>query len=175
MQVRMVLLDRVVNLLDEGIDVGIRIGRLDDSSQIAQNLGTMRRVVVASPGYLQQHGVPRHPRDLLGHNCVRFAPGQAGWTFRERKKELRVPVKGNLTFNQVAPIANACAAGLGFGAFLAYQVGPLVERGQLRVVLEKFEPPSLPISVVYPGARLLPARARAFIDVVRRELTRFKK
>lgn len=169
------LVDRVVNLLEEGIDVGIRIGPLEDSSLVALPLGSIRRVVVASPAYLKRHGTPRHPRDLARHNCVRRLGSPADWSgFQEAGRPLRVAVSGNLEFNHVFPAVQACADGAGVGKFFSYQVAPLVAQKKLRIVLEKFEQPPRPISVVYPHARLLPARTRAFIDWVRQEITAFR-
>lgn len=171
MRCNMVLLDRVVNLTEEGIDVGIRIGELEDSSLVALPLGSVRRMVVASPDFLMRHGEPEHPKDLLKANCILFSsPTVPWWTFHERGKKFTVPVTGNLSFNHVAPVVAACAAGLGFGMFISYQVAPFVQQGRLKVVLEKFEAPPRPISVVYPHARLLPARAKVFIDWIRQEL-----
>jgi DNA-binding transcriptional LysR family regulator len=171
----LVLLDRVVNLLEEGIDVGIRIGHLDDSSLVAQQLTSVRRMVVASPDYLRRQGTPKHPKDLLKHNCVRFSGGTGPWwTFHEGSKQFNVPVTGNIEINHVAPAAEACAAGLGFGMFISYQVAPYLRRNELKIVLEKFEPPPRPISVVYPHSRLLPARTKAFIDWIKAELKDLK-
>ena len=170
-QVRLLLFDRVVNLLDEGIDAGIRIGELADSSLVAQPVASVRRMVVASPACLKACGVPRHPRDLLDANCIRFS-GSSGpwWTFYEGKRQFTVPVKGNLEFNHVGPSLDACAEGMGFGMFISYQVEALLGRGKLKAVLETFEPPPRPISVVYPHARLLPARTRLFVDWIKAEL-----
>jgi DNA-binding transcriptional LysR family regulator len=171
----LLLYDRVVNLLEEGIDVGIRIGALDDSSLVAQPLASLRHVVVASPDFLRRHGTPRHPRDLLTANCVRFqlATGSA-WTFRENGKPFSVNVAGNLDFNHAAPAVEACASGLGFGMFISYQVAPALRAKRLKIVLEKFEPPQRPVSVVYPHARLLPARTKAFIAWMKQELRDLK-
>ncbi len=170
------LLDRVVNLLEEGIDVGIRIGRLEDSTLVAQPLGAIRRVVVASPAYLRRHGTPRHPRDLLQHNCVKVLGGPADWGgFQENGRALRVAARGNLAFNHVLPAVQACADGMGVGMFFSYQVAPAVAARELRIVLERFEQPPRPIQVVYPHARLLPARTRAFVDWVRQEITAFRE
>jgi DNA-binding transcriptional LysR family regulator len=165
------LLDRVVNLLEEGMDVGIRIGPLEDSSLVAQPVGSVRRMVVASPEFLEHHGEPEHPRDLLKANCVRFsaAAGQE-WAFHEKHKAFSVPVTGNLQFNQVMPAIEACAAGLGFGMFISYQVAPYLAQNKLKVVLEQYEAAPRTISVIYPHARLLPARARVFIEWMKQEL-----
>jgi DNA-binding transcriptional LysR family regulator len=169
------LLDRVVNLLEEGMDLGVRIGRLQDSSLVAQPLGQIRRVVVATPDLLRRHGTPHHPRELLGANCIRMMGGPPTWgDFQEDGKVFRLPVKGNLEFNHVWPAVQACAEGAGFGIFLSYQVAPLVAQRKLKIVLEQYELPPRPISVVYPHARLLPARTRAFIDFLRSQITQFR-
>ncbi len=170
-----ILLDRVVNLLEEGIDLGIRIGALRDSSLVAQPLGQIRRVVVASPAYLRKHGTPGHPRDLQQANCIRMIAGRPGWgEFQENGRAFRVAVSGNLEFNHVLPAVQACADSAGFGMFFSYQVAPFIKNKQLKVVLPAFERPALPISIVYPHARLLPARTRVFIDWVRQDLTTFR-
>jgi len=175
MRCSMVLLDRVVNLLEEGIDVGIRIGEPEDSSLVAQNVGRIRRLVVASPAWLRRHGVPRHPKDLLKANCVRVTDHSPTWgPFNDQGRPLRLAVSGNLEFNQIAPAVAACAAGAGFGSFLSYQVAPFLKTKQLRTVLEDFEPPPRPINVVYPHARLLPMRTRVFIEWMKQELKEFQ-
>lgn len=170
MRCSVLLHDRNVNLLEEGIDVGIRIGALDDSSLVAQQLGSVRRVVVASPGFLRERGTPRHPRELLDAHCVRIHPGGTPhWTFRDQGRPLAIAPRGNLEFNHIAPAVEACAAGMGFGMFFSYQVLPLVAQGRLVIVLDGFELPPRPVSVIYPHARLLPARTRAFIDWIKGE------
>jgi len=169
--------DRVVNLLEEGMDVGIRISQLDDSTLVAQQLGSIRRVLVASPDYLRRHGTPRYPRDLLEHNCVRFiSTGGSNpvWTFYENGKPISVAVSGNLDFNQAAPAVQACVAGLGLGMFLSYQPAPYVRDKALKIVLPQFEQAPRPVSVVYPHARLLPTRTKVFIEWIKQELHDFK-
>ncbi len=166
-----VLFDRVVNLLEEGIDAGIRIAHLEDSTLVAQQVNSVRRVVVASPAFLRKHGTPRHPKDLRRANCVRFiGAGNPAWTFHDGGVQFNVPVTGNLDFNHAAAAVEACAAGLGFGMFISYQVAREVREGRLRVVLAGYEPPPKPISIVYPHARLLPARTRVFVEWMKREL-----
>lgn len=170
-QCTLMFYDRIVNLVEEGIDVGIRIGRLSDSTLVAQPLGAVRRVVVASPAYLRAHGVPRHPKDLLAANCFRRHDAPASeWQFHVDGRTLTLAVRGNLGFNQFAPAIQACLDGLGFGFFLSYQVDSLVARKRLRVVLERFELPPWPLHIVYPHARLLPSRTRALIDWLKRDL-----
>jgi DNA-binding transcriptional LysR family regulator len=169
------LLDRMVNLLEEGLDLGIRIGRLDDSSLVARPLGETRRVVVATPALLRKHGTPRHPRDLQGAPCVHVLSSRSGWgDFQENGRVFQVPVNARLEFNHVLPAVQACLAGAGFGMFFSYQVAPYLEQRKLRVVLERFELPARPIHIVYPHARLLPARTRAFIDFIRADISQFR-
>ncbi len=165
------LLDRFVDLVDEGVDVGIRVGALEDSSLVALRLGEVRQVVVASPAFLRRTGTPRHPSDLRARPCIRLAtPVRPGWAFQEAGRRLHVPVDGPLDFNHAGAALLACEQGAGFGQFFSYQVQEAVQAKRLRIVLAAFEPPRQPVSVVYPHARLLPARTRAFIDAAKREL-----
>ncbi len=169
------LLDRVVNLLEEGIDAGVRIGPLEDSSLVAQTVGHIRQMVVASPAFLAGRTALTHPRELLQHNCVRVSGHVPGWgPFNDHGKPLRVAVGGNLEFNQNAPAIAACVEGAGFGMFLSYQVAPFLASGQLRLVLADFEAPVQPINLVYPHARLLPTRTRVFIEWMKKELSPFQ-
>lgn len=171
MRCHVLLLDRVVNLLEEGVDVGVRIGHLEDSTLIAQPVGSIRRVVVASPAFLAQHGTPAHPKDLADLNCVRVSDHAPAWgPFNDQGRQLRVAVSGNLTFNHNAPAIEACAAGVGLGIFMSYQVAPWIRSGQLLAVLQAFEPAEHPINLVYPHARLLPMRTRVFIEWMKKEL-----
>jgi DNA-binding transcriptional LysR family regulator len=165
------LLDRFVDLVDEGMDVGIRIGALEDSSLVALRLGEVRHVVVASPPFLRRTGVPRHPSELRTRPCIRLAaPVRPGWAFQEAGRKLLVPVDGPLDFNHAGAALLACEQGAGFGQFFSYQVQEAVQARRLRIVLAPFEPPRQPVNIVYPHARLLPARTRAFIDAAKREL-----
>lgn len=164
-RVELQLLDRVVNLVEEGIDVGVRIGALEDSSLVARPVSTLRRLTVAAPAYLKRSGTPLHPRQLREHNCITRSDGAAGsWSFLIGGKLGTVPVSGNLRVNQTAVAAEACVAGLGIGNFVAYQVAQELADGSLRLLLAEFELPPRPLHIVYPEARLLPARTRAFID-----------
>jgi DNA-binding transcriptional LysR family regulator len=174
MQVELTLLDRVVNLVDEGIDVAVRIGALADSSMVAVPVGHIRRVVVASPALLRSAGTPKRPQDLARLPCVRFTALMPGttWHFVEGAKPLAVQVGGQFACNQAAACVDACVAGLGFGLFLSYQVRRALEAKALREVLRAFEPPPLPVSLVYPHAKLLSPRVRAFVDSAAGELRR---
>jgi DNA-binding transcriptional LysR family regulator len=174
-QVRMVLLDRVVNLVEEGLDVGVRIGHLRDSTLVALRVGRVRRVVLASRAFLQRHGVPRHPRDLAGLPCLCSDDADStAWSFREpaQGRDFKVPVQGPLQCNLVSARLHACTEGLGFCQLLSYQAAPLLAQGHLRIVLEDFEVEPWPVSITYPGTRWLPTRTRAFLDHMAEELRR---
>ncbi len=174
---QLLLFDRMVNMVEEGVDVGVRIGALNDSTLVASMVGRVRRVVVASPAYLKKHGTPQTPRDLLQHNCFGFSASPVPWwTFQEGKRVVPVPVSGNIDFSHAAPAVDACVAGAGIGMFVSYQVGPLLfaRPQRLVVLLEKFEVPPRPISVVVPGNRLLPRRTRAMLDALKAGLTALK-
>jgi DNA-binding transcriptional LysR family regulator len=162
----LLLLDRTVSLIEEGIDVAIRIGHLADSSMIAKPVGKIRRVVCASPEYFKQKGIPKQPKQLEKHACVRFTGMSAGstWYFFKRGRKCSVNINGSFSCNQASPAINACIEGLGIGMFYSYQVKPLVKQGKLITVLEEFEPEPTPIHVVYSHAKLASARIRFFVD-----------
>ncbi|CFB62160.1 HTH-type transcriptional regulator DmlR [Pandoraea apista] len=168
---RLLLNDRVVNLWEEGIDVGIRISPLEDSTLVAQSVGAIRRVVVASPGCLAEQGEVTHPRELVGKNCIRSYGGSYGqWRFWEGGREFVVPVDGNLELSHGTAAVEACIDGMGYGCFLSYQVAAAMADGRLVRVLKDYEGPARPVSIVYPHARLLPSRTRAFVEWMKRAL-----
>lgn len=167
MQVEMMLVDRVVDLLEEGIDVAVRIGPLADSSLVAAALGHTRRMVCAAPDYLRRHGRPETPADLARHHCLRFTAvsPDSSWEFMIDGKTARVPVSGPLAVNQVEAALDACLRGMGCGVFLGYQAAAHLAGGALECVLAAFETPPRPVSLLYPHARLLSPRIRAFVDM----------
>ena len=164
-EVELILLDRVVDLVEEGIDAGVRIAQLAESSLVAVRVGETRRVVCAAPGYLKKAGQPKKPADLSSHGCVVFTglAANSEWSFGG-KPPLRVPIRALLRTNQLDVALEACLKGLGCGQFLCYQVEELFTARKLKRVLAEFEPPPLPIQIVYPHARLLSPNVRAFVD-----------
>jgi DNA-binding transcriptional LysR family regulator len=170
----LLFVDRVVSLLEEGLDAGVRIADLPDSSLVAIPVGEVRWVVCASPRYLARAGTPKTPQELRTHACIRFGGVGATheWTLQEAGRKLAVPVRGPLAGNQADALLEACADGLGIGMFLSYQVAPLVAAGRLKLLLADYWPPPVPVSVVYPHAKLLPARTRLFVDWLRERLPR---
>lgn len=161
--VRLVLADRRLDLIDEHLDVAVRVGNLPDSGLIATQLGTVRRVVCASPAYLEASGAPKSPDQLERHACVTFhgMGGAYPWVFRGVEVER---VRSRLTVDTAAAAIAGAVAGVGLTRVLSYQVANEVARGELELVLEKFEPEPLPVSLVYVRERRLTAKLRAFID-----------
>jgi DNA-binding transcriptional LysR family regulator len=165
-RVRLLLLDRTIDMLEEGIDIAIRIAPLTDSSLIAKPIGQIREVTCASPALLQRCGLPERPEALSELPCVRFTglSTASPWQFADRGKPLNVSIDGPLTCNQVNASIQACVGGLGFGRFLCYQAMPAVQRGELKIVLQDFEPKPIPLSLVFLENRLLSTRIRTFVD-----------
>jgi len=160
------LVDRVVSMVEEGIDVAVRIGELPDSNQHAIRVGEVRRVICASPAFLTARGRPLHPNELSGAPIIATSSiGQLRtWPFLESGEPLSVRPEPRLvvTANQAA--ITAASMGLGFTRVLSYQVASKVAAGELEVVLADFEQPPLPIHVVYQGGRKAPVRVRSFVD-----------
>ena len=162
----LLFVDRVVSVIEEGIDVAVRIGHLQDSSLVAIRVGAVRRVICASPQYLQRHGVPHRPADVATHAWVRhtgLAP-HSEWHFRVGRRNVAVPVNAVMTCNEIDSALSACIGGVGLGMFLSYQVAPGRKSGALKYVLEEFETEPLPVHVVYPHTKLMSTRVRAFTD-----------
>jgi DNA-binding transcriptional LysR family regulator len=162
------LTDRMINLVEDGVDLAVRIGHLPDSTLVARHVGEMRRIVVASYGYLKRRGEPEAPEAIASHDTIQFGAPMAApeWRFVEQGRDIRVVCTPRFTTNSADAAIQYAAQGGGLTRVLAYQAAEAIKAGQLRVVLEKFEPPALPIHVVYPTSRLLSAKVRAFIDLV---------
>lgn len=161
---RALFLDRVVNIVDEGIDVAVRIGPLADSGLAAIRCGTVRRVVCASPAYLAAHGAPKTPAALAGHRVVDVAhAGDAVWRFGA-DGEMAVAVKPRLVCNVNEAAIAAAVEGWGITRVLSYQVASALDDGRLIVLLEDFEPEPLPIHVVHVEGRGAAAKVRSFVD-----------
>jgi DNA-binding transcriptional LysR family regulator len=158
--------DRVVNLIEEGIDVAVRIAHLRDSSLVAIPVGQVRRVVCASDEYLRRHGVPKTPNDIRNHICIRHIGliPRNEWHFRVNNRQAAVPITSIVTGNEIDLSVNACLRGLGLGMFLSYIVAPYRKSGQLKYVLEEFEQEPTPVHVVYPQRLLMSNKVRIFVD-----------
>jgi len=159
--------DRNVNLIEEHVDVALRIGTLPDSNLVATQVGTVRRVVCASPSYLERVGSPQSLDDLAAHRCITFdgLEAAAAWTFvAEDGRKRQVPVHSRLTVTTADAAIDAAVLGLGLTRVLSYQVADALHDGRLVRVLAEEESPALPASLIYPGQGRLPMKTRAFID-----------
>jgi DNA-binding transcriptional LysR family regulator len=162
------LSDRLINLVEDGVDLAIRIGHLADSSLVARHVGEMRRIVVASHDYLKQRGEPNTPAAVASHETIQFGAttAQPEWRFVEDGREVRVECAPRFATNSADAAIQYAEQGGGLTRVLAYQAAEAIKAGRLRIVLAKFEQPPLPIHIVYPTSRLLSAKVRTFIDVV---------
>lgn len=167
LSVNLELSDRFASLVEEGIDVAVRIGELPDSSLIARRLGQTRRVMVASPDYLARAGSPAHPGELAGHDLIVFRPVTSArqWRFADPQGggPIEIPIAPRLASSSGDAALDHAMSGGGVVAALGYQVREAIGRGALVEVLAPFAPPPLPIQAVFPSSRLLSAKVRAFL------------
>jgi len=176
MEVNALFLDRVVNLVEEGMDMGVRVGELPDSNLRALRVGSVRMVLVASPAYLQQWDVPETPRDLHEHAIIASSAGNfaIGWRFHDHDGEHPVRLKPRLTVTTNDAAIAAAKEGFGITRVLSYQVASEVAGGHLQTLMTDFEPPPLPIHIVHREGRKSAAKTRAFIDLLAERLRRDK-
>jgi DNA-binding transcriptional LysR family regulator len=173
-RIALTLIDRPVDLVEEGLDVAVRIGALAESSAVATRVGAVRRIVVASPDYLAQRGTPQVPADLQAHAVVAFS-GIAGvehWVFREAAGDASVAIRPRLVVTTAEAAIDAAKAGFGITRVLSYQAAEDVARGSLLRVLPAYEGDDVPIHLVYPGGRHPPPKLRAFLDFIMPRLRR---
>lgn len=164
--VGLVLTDRVSHLVDDQVDVALRIGELPDSSLIALRLGAVRRVTCASPDYLATHGAPLTPADVARHHVISLrsvaSPGE--WIFDAADGPISTPLRARLSVSTIDAGIDAALAGVGLLRSLSYQLADHVRGGRLKIVLEPFEPPPRPVHMIYDKRNRLPLKLRAFID-----------
>ena len=166
-RVRMVFSDRNLQLIDEHIDVAVRIGRLPDSALVATRVGQVHRVACASPGYLAGHGAPRTPDNLGEHIGVTFESLPAGppWAFKAKAGGLaQATVQSRLRVNSAEAAVDAAIAGVGVTHLLSYQAAAAIRSGALTLLLRPFEPEGLPVHLVHDGQGALPVKTRRFLD-----------
>lgn len=163
---RALFVDRITNMVDEGIDVGIRIGELADSSFSAIRVGAVRRVVCGAPAYFEKHGVPKHPSDLQKHQIIVSTTSWASldWRFGGAQKPV-VRIAPRLSFNTYGAVMKATLLGWGLSRPLSYQIGQALMDGDLQTILPEFEEDPLPVHVVHPEGRRASAKVRVFVDL----------
>ncbi len=170
---RLLLVDRVVQLVEENIDLALRISELPDSSLIARPLGHVQMIVSASPAYLERRGIPQAPSDLMRHDCIAWSGVEPldSWWFREGRRDRTFPVHTRLATTSADSAISAAHAGLGLVQTTSYQADQALRDGSLALVLRAFECAPTPVSLVYARQRLLPLKVRAFIDFAMPRLT----
>lgn len=161
-------LDRVVNIVEEGIDVAVRIGELADSSLTAIRVGFVRRVLFGAPSYFAEHGLLRHPSELAGHRVISSETGAPtlDWRFEDGGTEIVVRVTPIMSVNNLDTAIESVLCGWAVARTLSYQVAPHVAEGRLQIVLESFEPRPLPIHIVHQEGRRASAKLRSFVDFI---------
>ena len=167
-QVDAMFLDRTVNMMEEGVDVGVRIGELPDSSMRALRVGSIRRVLVASPDYLAARGRPDTPHALSLHTVIASSAGSfaPGWRFHFPGGEQGVRTQPRLTVTSNDAAIAAAVQGLGITRVLSYQAADEIADGRLVTLLENFEPPPSPVHIIHRSGPRSPGKIRAFIDLV---------
>ena len=162
------LSDQMINLVEDGVDLAVRIGHLADSTLVARHVGEMRRIVVASPAYLKARGEPKTPASIATHDTIQFGATTASldWRFVEDGSEVRVAHTPRFITNSADAAIQYAEAGGGLTRVMFYQAADALKAARLKIVLAKFEQKPLPIHLVYPTSRLLSAKVRAFIDLV---------
>lgn len=160
------LQDRSVNLVEEHVDVALRLGTLADSNLIAVRIGETARVICASPGYLRSRGTPKAPDDLSMHDMISYPPLQTPtlWRFKRGETSYAVPVRSRLIVSTIESACDAARAGIGVTEAFSYHVAGSIKSAELVPLLQDFQPPSFPVSFVYSPNRYLPAKLRAFLD-----------
>jgi DNA-binding transcriptional LysR family regulator len=166
--VRMVLSDRNVHLVDDQIDMAVRVGNLPDSSMVATRVGSIGRAACASPAFLAAHGTPRTPADLTGLPCVAFDGMSEGttWMFSsaDRQQTQSIRVHPRLMVNTAEAAIDAAIAGVGVTQVLSYQAVQAIGEGKLKRILREFERPPVPVSLIHAGQGLLPLKMRSFLE-----------
>ena len=165
-RMRLQLTDRYVNLVEDHVDLAVRVGELPDSSMIATRVGSIRTVLCASPAYLEKRSIPKKPADLAAHDCVIHDGGAASgnWEFFTEKTTQTIRVHSRLAVNLGEGEAAAAAEGAGIARVLSYLIDDLVKSRAVVKLLQGYEPPPRPVSLVYPSQRQVPLKLRAFLD-----------
>jgi len=172
LRMEIILDDRVIDVLEENIDVALRLGELKDSALTASKLGESDRIIVASSTYLAQRGVPYTPADLLAHDAIVYAPGTGGdvWRFRQGTSETSIRIQSRLVITAAEGVRAAVIAGLGLAAASRWMFAPELASGLVRQVLSDWMLPPVPVWSVYPAGRLASAKAREFVKWFQRVL-----
>lgn len=171
LKVDLIMNDGFVDLVEQGIDLAIRIGELQDPNLVVRRIGTTVRVTVGSPDYFARHGEPQSPQELVHHNCIVYTPLATGnaWHFEGGGGPVSVRVQGNYRANNSEAVREGVIAGIGIAVSPIWLFRDEITKGLVKVVLRDYEPKRLPIHAVYPSRRFVPANVRAIVDFLAEE------
>lgn len=171
-RIEALFLDRVVNMLEEGIDVALRIGHLPDSNARAKRVGSVRVILCASPEYIETHGIPNDPTELSQHTLIssRALNPIPEWRFNFDGKSKSVKIEPRLIVTSNAAAIEAARSGFGITRLISYQVAPYLENGTLKILLENYEQPPMPIHILHREGHLITAKVRSFVDALAEDL-----
>jgi DNA-binding transcriptional LysR family regulator len=166
LSVELLMTDDVVDMVQAGLDLAIRVGEVNDAGLVARRVGSTVAMAVAAPEYLARHGEPAQPADLADHECIIFTRGVSPeqWQFSGAEGLIPVPVSGRLRADSIEAVMEAAIAGVGIALLPTWMVGETLRHGQLRAILQAWQPKRRSISLVYPSRRFLAPRTRAVID-----------
>lgn len=172
LSIDIILDDRTINLLEEGVDISLRMGTLNDSSLIARKLATGRRLVLGARSYFDRAGVPATPAELAAHQGVIYSPGGGGesWSFHQNTTEVSVGVSGRLRISAAEGVRAAVIGGMGLTIASEWMFAPELQSGEVRAVLTDWTLPSIDLWAVFPAGRMASAKGRAFASFVEAEL-----
>ncbi|MBT3793100.1 MAG: LysR family transcriptional regulator [Rhodospirillales bacterium] len=164
--IQTLFVDRVVSLMDEGLEIAIRIGELPDSSLTAIRVGLVRRVMFASPEYIKTNGLPKRPEDIANHQLIKSTSVETSqeWAFQENGVPLSVRAEPRLRMNTNDAVIELALRGWGISRLMSYQVAPYLADGRLRAILEPFEMPPMQVHVIHQEGRMVSAKVRSFVD-----------
>lgn len=171
-EVTALFLDRIVSLLEEGLDVGVRIGELPDSSMRALRVGSVRHVLCASPEHLRNRGIPQHPEDLRKHPIISSSAGNftVDWRFGSKIASQRLSIKPRLAVTTNDAAIAAAVSSFGITRLLSYQIAPQLAAGELQIILSEYEPTPLPVHIVHREGRYASVKVRTFVDLLAERL-----
>lgn len=174
LSLELVMSDGVANLVEQGLDVAIRVGQLADTTLVARRIGTTRRVTVGAPAYFRRHGEPQTPKDLADHDCIVYTALATGneWHFEGKDGPVKVRVSGRVSANNSEAVREGVLSGCGIAVLPTWLFRTELVDGTVRIVLQDFEPVALPVHAVYPSRRFVPAKVHAVVEFFAEEFRR---